>query len=209
MKHPFLIWILILLLLLTGCASASSSPASSPKGEPVTPTPDIMPRLDASPTPSDSTLSQTCQVTDLNVYINEMDGYCFAYPMNFTLGDQPSDQPDVLGPAVDDSVEPIHATLTVEFSPAADKSLREQAESYLREFSVADPATYAWTQVPIGGEAGLMVEPVPAMLSYRIVFVQHNGRLFHLLFWPVDIPEAQSNLNDLTQTTLGSFAFIK
>ncbi len=52
-----------------------------------------MPRLDPSPTPSDSTLPLTCQVTDLKVYINEMDGYCFAYPMRFTLGDQPSDQP--------------------------------------------------------------------------------------------------------------------
>jgi len=201
MKHCFIFWMLFFALLLAGCSSASSSQ------EVVTPTADIMPRLDSSPTPSDSRLPLTCQLRDLNVYINEM--YCFAYPMNFTLGDQPSDQPDVLGPAVDDSVEPIHATLTVEFAPASDKSLREQAESYLKEFSMADPATYTWTQVSVGGEAGLMVEPVTTMLSYRIVFVQHNGTLFQLLFWPVDIPEAQSDLNDLTQTILGSFAFTR
>ena len=203
MKYRFIFWILFSALLLAGCGSASSSQ------EVATPTPDIMPRLDPSPTPSDSIIPLTCQVTDLNVYINEMDGYCFAYPMNFTLGDQPSDQPDVVGPAVDDSLEPIHATLTVEFAPASDKTLREQAEAYLKEFSVADPATYTWTQVPVGGEAGLMVEPVPVMLSYRIVFVQHNGTLFRLLFWPVDISEAQSDMNDLTQTTLGSFSFLK
>ena len=203
MKQRFLVWILILTLILAGCTPASNGP------ETVIPTPNIMPRLDPSPTPSDSTLPLTCQVTDLNVYINLMDGYCFAYPMNFTLGDQPSDLPEVLGPAVDDSVEPIHATLTVEFSPATDKSLHEQAELYLKEFSVADPATYSWTQVSVGGEAGLMVEPIPAMLSYRIVFVQHDGHVFHLMYWPVDIPEAQSDLNDLTQTTLGSFAFTK
>jgi hypothetical protein len=129
--------------------------------------------------------------------------------MNFTLGDQPSDSPDVLGPVVDDSVEPIHATLTVEFAHATDKPLHEQAEAYLKEFSVADPSTYTWTQVPVGDEAGLMVEPVPVMLSYRIVFVQHDDKLFRLMYWPVDIPEAQSDLNDLTQTTLGSFAFTK
>jgi len=203
MIHRFLVWIFILTLLPAGCTPVSNGP------ETVTPTPNIMPRLDPSPTPSDSTLPLTCQVTDLNVYINEMDGYCFAYPMNFTLGDQPSDQPDVLGPAVDDSVEPIHATLTVEFSPATDKSLREQAELYLKEFSVADPATYSWTQVSVGGEAGLMVEPIPAMLSYRIVFVQHDGHVFRLMYWPVDNPKAQPDLNDLTQTTLGSFAFTK
>lgn len=195
--------ILTCILLLAGCSSASSIP------EAATPPPYIMPRLDPSPTPSDGTLPLTCQVTDLNVYINEMDGYCFAYPMNFTLGDQPSGKPNVLGPALDESMEPIHATLTVEFASASDKPLREQAELYLKEFSIADPSMYSWTQVPVGGEAGWMVEPVPAMLSYRIVFVQRDGTLFRLLYWPVDIPEAQSDLNDLTQTTLGSFAFTK
>jgi hypothetical protein len=203
MNRRFTVRTLFFILLFAGCTSASDSP------EAATATPNIMPRLDPSPTPSDSTLPLTCQVTDLNVYTNEMDGYCFAYPMNFTLGDQPTDKPNVLGPALDDSVEPIHATLTVEFAPATDKPLREQAELYLKEFSVADPATYMWAQLQVGGEAGWMVEPVPAMLSYRIVFVQHNGNLFRLMYWPVDISEAQSDLNDLTQTTLGSFAFTK
>jgi len=203
MKAQTLIWTLFLILLLSGCASASSSP------EPATATPNIMPRLNPSPTPSDSTLPLTCQITDLNIYINEMDGYCFAYPTRFTLGDQPSDKPDILGPALDNSVEPIHATLSIEVSPATDKTLREQAEMYLKEFSVADPATYSWTQVPVGGEAGLMVESIPAMLSYRIVFVQHNGNIFRLLYWPVDILEAQADLDELTQTTLSSFAFTK
>jgi len=203
MKAQTLIWTLFLILLLSGCASASSSP------EPATATPNIMPRLNPSPTPSDSTLPLSCQITDLNIYINEADGYCFAYPTRFTLGDQPSDKPDILGPALDNSVEPIHATLSIEVLPATDKTLREQAETYLKEFSVADPATYSWTQVPVGGEAGLMVEPIPAMLSYRIVFVQHNGNMFRLMYWPVDIPTAQADLDELTQTTLGSFAFTK
>ena len=203
MKGHSWIGILIVALLAAGCSPASNDPGL------VTPTPNIVPRLNPSPTPSDSTLPLTCRVTDLNVYINEADGYCFAYPTRFTLGDQPSDKPDVRGPALDDSVEPIHATLTVEFAPATDRPLREQAEAFLKEFSVADPTSFTWTQVPVGGESGWMVEPVPAMLAYRIVFVQHNGNLFRLLYWPVDIPEAQNDLNDLTQTTLGSFAFLR
>ena len=197
-------WALILALLFSGCASASLPP------EPATVTPDVMPLLDPFPTPSDSTLPLTCQVTDLNVYIDEAGGYCFAYPSRFSLGEQPSDKPVVLGPAVDDSVEPIHATFGVEVTSAAtDKNLREQAETYLREFSVMDPATFTWTQVQVGGEVGWMVEPIPAMLAYRIVFVQHNGYLYRLLYWPVDISEAKADLDELTQTTLGSFAFTK
>jgi hypothetical protein len=196
--------LLLTLFFLSGCTSVSITP------EPAGVTPDIMPRLNPSPTPSDSTLPLTCQVTDLKVYINEMNGYCFAYPMRFTTGEQPSDKPDIQGPAVDDNSEPIHATLAVEVEPAStDKSLREQAVDYLKDFSVVNPETFTWSQVTVGGETGWMVEPVPAMLSYRIVFVQHNGSIYRLLFWPVDIPEAQADLNDLTQTTLGSFAFMK
>jgi hypothetical protein len=197
------IWKWTFTLLLAGCASASSTPTAESV------TPGGMPRLDPSPTASGSTLPLTCQVTDLKVYINEADGYCFAYPTRFTLGDQPSDKPDVRGPALDDSHEPIHATLTVEFAPATNESLRSQAEVFLKEFSVVDPATFTWTQLQVDGETGWMVEPVPAMLAYRIVFVQHNGSLFRLMYWPVDIPQAQTDLNELTQTTLGSFAFTK
>lgn len=204
MKHRIFLFAMLFILFLGGCASVSNTP------QPPSATPNGMPRLDPSPTPSSSTLPLTCQVTDLNVYINEANGYCFAYPSRFTLGDQPSDKPDVRGPAVDESAEPIHATLSVEVSPtAADKSLREQAEAYLKDFSVVDAATFTWDQIQVDGETAWKVEPIPAMLAYRIVFVQHNGSMFRLMYWPVDIPEAQPDLNDLTQTSLGSFAFTK
>lgn len=203
MRHRIL-FLFLALFLMAGCGSGTDSAA------PGTATPEIMPRLDPSPTASGSTLPLTCQITDLNVYIDKMDGYCFAYPARFTLGDQPSDKPGIRGPALDDSSEPIHATLTVEVEPAAaEKTLRQQAEIYLKDFSVVDPATFQWSEVTVGGEPGWRVEPVPAMLAYRIVFVEHDGNLYRLLFWPVDIPAAQADLDDLTQTTLGSFSFLK
>lgn len=195
---------LLLILLLTGCGSASDSP------EPVTPTPNSMPRLDPSPTPSDSTLPLTCQVTDLNVYLNEADDYCFAYPTRFVEGQHPVlNTPAILGPTIGDGVDPVYASFAVLVTPATGESLQTQAEAFLKEFSAADSASYTWTQVPVGGEAGLMVEPVPVMLSWRIVFVQHNGNLFRLMYWPVDVFEARADLDELTQTTLGSFAFTR
>ena len=195
---------LIIVLTSTGCISASPSP------EPTTPTQDIMPRLDPSPTPSDSALPLTCQVTDLNVYVNKTDGYCFAYPTRFTEGTQPMlDIPAIVGPTIGNGVDPVFASFAVQIMPAIEESLRAQAEAFLKEFSAADPASFTWTQVPVGGEAGLMVEPVPVMLSWRIVFVQHDGNLFCLMYWPVDLPETKTDLDELTQTTLGSFAFTK
>lgn len=54
-----------------------------------------------------------------------------------------------------------------------------------------------------------MVEPVPAYGSWRYVFVLHNGSLFRLSYWDVASEIAQPDLDELTQTTLGSFAFTK
>ncbi|RPI30736.1 MAG: hypothetical protein EHM70_13150 [Chloroflexota bacterium] len=174
-----------------------------------TPTPEVFIPLDPSPTPSGSDLPLTCQVTDLNVYIDRAAGYCLAYPLDFNLGDQPSDKSDIRGPAIGSGVEPVYATLSIEVTPLENgKSLQEQAETFIRDFSVVDPATMTWEQVTVGGEKGWMVEPVPVMLSWRIVFVAHNGSLYRLMYWPVDVPEAKADLDELTQTTLGSFAFI-
>ncbi|MGE5376998.1 MAG: hypothetical protein ACM3XO_18235 [Bacteroidota bacterium] len=204
MRNLIFLLIMSLTFVMGGCATAPDTPLAASA------TPNILPRLDPSPTPSGSTLPLTCQVTDLKVYVNERDGYCFAYPTRFTLGDQPAGNPEILGPAVDDSHEPIHARLNVEVEPVqADMTLREQAESYLKKFSVFDPATFTWSQVTVGGEPGWMVEPVTAMLAYRIVFIQHRGNIYRLLFWPVDIPHAQADLDDLTQTMLGSFSFTR
>ncbi len=86
MISPIFVWTLIFILLLSGCALTAHGL------QPATGAPGIMPGLDPSPTPSNSNLPLTCQVTDLNVYISEADGYCFAYPTRFTLGDQPGDK---------------------------------------------------------------------------------------------------------------------
>lgn len=119
------------------------------------------------------------------------------------------DVPAITGQPIGNGVDPIFASFAVQITPAANEPLEAQVGSFLEEFSVADPASFTWTQVSVGNETGLMVEPVPVMLSWRIVFVLHNGKIFRLMYWPVDIPEAQADLNDLTQTTLGSFAFIR
>ena len=200
----FRILSLIFLLLFTGCSYALSTPGLA------TATPNIMPRLDPSPTPSNSTLPLTCQVTDLKVYINEMDGYCFAYPNRFAVQEQPSDKPDVRGPSYGSNGEPVYATFAVDIAPAiSELTARAEAELFLKDFTVADIDSLAWNPVMIDGEWGWMVEPVPTRGAWRFVFVQHNGYLFRLAYWPVDILEVRADIDELAQTTIGSFAFTK
>ena len=144
------------------------------------------------------------------MYIDPGDGYCFAYPIQFTLGEQPSDKPDVLGPAIGSPYEPVHATFRVEsvqFDAA--QSLDQQVDRFLKDFTVVELDSMTRTPVTVGGEAGLMVEPIPVQLSWRIIFLPHGERLYRLMYWPVDLPEAKADLDELTQVTIGSFEFLK
>jgi hypothetical protein len=152
----------------------------------------------------------TCQVTDLNVYIDQKNGYCFAYPLGFTMGASPYlEVPAVLGPAVDQSPDAVAATFGVVVTPVEPgQKLSTQADNFLKEFSNVDLKTLTRTDLTVGGEPAMMVDNVPVQLSWRVVFVQHGGKLYRLMYWPTDVPAAQSDLEELYQTTLNSFAFL-
>jgi hypothetical protein len=208
MKQYFLTLGLIAILLLNGCSFALSTlePVSSPQA--ATPTPNIMPRLDPSPTPSGSTLPLTCQVTDLSVYIDSDAGYCFAYPPRFTLQD--SGEIVIRGPGHGSSTEPVYATCSMVVRPADPQyTARGESEIFLKDFTTVDIDSLTWNQVLVGGEWGWIVEPVPTLGVWRFVFLQHNGYLYRLSYWPVDMPEARADVDELTQVTVASFAFTK
>jgi hypothetical protein len=188
----------------------TSVPSPVPNVDPITPTPEVFNPLDPSPTPLESILPLTCQVTDLNVQIDRPNGYCFAYPKRFAFDTHPIfNVPAVQGPPVGSATEPVFATFYVETAPAAsDQTLDQQAKAFLEEFTTVAPASLSRTPLTLGGEEAVVVDHVPGYLSWRIVFVIHNGKVFRLMYWPVDVPEAQTDINELYQTTLNSFAFI-
>jgi hypothetical protein len=177
---------------------------------PPTPTPEVFIPLNPSPTPASSDLPMTCQVTDLNVFIDRESGYCFAYPLRFTRKDPNSPLPVVMGPGIGSPSEPVYAMFTVEQAPYDPQlSLDQQVDSFLASFSVVDPNSSPRARLIVDEEVAVLVESVPVHLSWRIVFVQHNGVLYRLMYWPVDVAEAQPDLEELYQTSLGSFSFIE
>ncbi len=182
----------------------------TPKGDPLAPTLEIFNPLDPSPTPSGSDLPLTCQVTDLNVFIDRAAGHCFAYPKRFAIGNQPLlNASAVLGPEVGHGGDTIRASFAVALaSYDPNQLLDKQVDDFLREFTTAAPQSLARVSLTVGGEAAVMVDMVPVQLSWRLVFVPHNGQLYRLMYWPVDVPEAKADLEELYQTTIGSFAFL-
>jgi hypothetical protein len=215
--------LLLYLLIVFLAACTSRDPANStPQGQNLlstptphslpepTPTPEIFNPLNPSPTPSTSDLPMTCQITDLKVQVDRAAGYCFAYPERYHYDAQPMfNVMAVQGPPVGSSTEPVSAAFYVETSPAAaGQSLEQQVDSFLKDFTAADPVSLGRTALTLDGEDAILVDQIPGYLSWRIVFAIHDGVLYRLMYWPVDVPEVKTDLEELYQTTLNSFAFI-
>lgn len=196
---------------LTACVpSAPQQPGSgsSPLADPATPTPEIFRPLDPSPTPSESDLPLTCQVTDLNVFVDRAAGFCFAYPMSFTAGEADGAAAYVFGPALEDGAQPLRASLTVAIRPLpAGSNLARLTDGFLASLGEA-PWPIERTRYALGGEPAEMLAPVPGLGSARIVLLIHGLDLYTLTFHPVDAERAARDLEDLVQTVNGSFAFL-
>jgi len=200
-----------LLLLVSIILTACTLP--TPVGAPPTLTPEAFNPLNPFPTTSSNDLPLSCQVTGLKVYADKAAGYCFAYPVNFLVNDQPSDKPLLQGPAVDSSGE-VYTNLKIEvttFDPS--KSLAQQVDEFMAEFTVIDPAFFEYTLINVAGESAILVEKArvdnkPVQMNWRIVFVPHAGSLYRLIYRPVDVTEVKADMDALYQTTTGSFTFL-
>lgn len=201
--------VLCLAITMAACGPAAVEEPQEIAG-PVTPTPEIFNPLDPSPTPSDSTLPMTCQITDLGIYINEEWGYCFAYPREYALDDSRALEGivNLYGPALEDNADPIRVSLEITTRPVPERSVPSGlVDAYLTSFHD--------TSVPIsrgpwllGSEPAEKLEPVPGLLSSRVIMALHSDILFTLQFHPSDIEIAKPGLDALTQTVSGSFAFL-
>ncbi|MDQ2692450.1 MAG: hypothetical protein M3Y68_10495, partial [Chloroflexota bacterium] len=195
--------------IIAACAPLQTA-APQTTFELATPTPEIFNPLDPSPTPSGSTLPLTCQVTDLGVYVDEKWGYCFAYPGTFTL-DQSRAAEGIItlsGPGLEDSANPARVSLEITAQVAPHQSgLTPLVDAYQRSLGE--------TPIPIGREIGMLggkpaeiLDPVPGLLSSRVLIALNEDVLFTLRFHPSDLDLAKPALEALNQTVTGSFAFL-
>jgi hypothetical protein len=207
--RSILLAVLVMAILVAAC-KANETAVPTPHGDPLAPTPEVFNPLDPSPTPSGSDLPLTCQVTDLNVSIDRAAGYCFAYPKRFAIDIQPLlNTSAVLGSNVGHGGDTVQTTFAVQIGPYDPNILLvKQVDDFLRQFTAADPASLARVALNVAGEEAMMVDMVPVQLNWRLVFVPHNGQLYRLMYWPADVPEAKADLEELYQTTIGSFAFL-
>ena len=205
----FHVTLFLITVLITACAP-TAVPEPQRTAELPTPSPEVFNPLDPSPTPPDSNLPLSCQVTDLNVYVNEEWSYCFAYPKDFTLNESPGTpgSMSLYGPEVEANGERARVSLEVTTQPVPQGSeLAGLVDAFLTSFHDA-PSPITREPLTLGSEPAERLEPIPGLLSSQVIMTLHRNVLFTLRFQPSDIDVMKLDLEAVVQTVTGSFTFL-
>lgn len=195
MKPPRYSYLLCLLALLAAGCSAAATPT-------------------ATPVPPTSTPKTDCTASaSLLVYTDSDGRYCLLYPANFEVRHETEGQVAFYGPPLDDSLEPVIASLTIQAEgPAAGRAMTEIMGDY---WVICNrPASKCLHQnLTLGGQPAEMVEGVfgESPVASRQVFVIHADTVYHLSLYPVgaSFPQAAPDVELLWQTLLDSFVFFQ
>jgi hypothetical protein len=218
-KSYFSVSLLILVLILAACTPAAQPVATATAigGElsdpSATPTIAAAPSITSYPSQEAEVIVEPetngCPVTNGPRYVNNLYGYCFAYPEGFAVQVQTPQGPALVGPALDDSSDPVRVSLTISARPVPESAeLGGLVTGFLGQSSIRDiPEPLERTGIQAGGEPAEMLEPVPGRLSSRVVSILHGATFYQLYFTPMDLPEAEAGLQNLYETVLTSLAF--
>lgn len=142
-------------------------------------------------------------------YVMRQDDYCFIYPARFEQGNLSNRQPNILGPALDKSLDPLRANLTIEVKPANGKGLDSLVDEALKEFAgMSGIQPIKRTSITLAQGPAIVAEPIPGRLSSRVVFTVHGDKLYRLAFWPVGMPQAQADMDELYNMVTSSFGHL-
>jgi hypothetical protein len=194
------------LLLAQACAPLNAAPPVTARATPTAVvTHALLPTYVAiSPSP--------CGAAGMLVYSDPVYGYCFAYPERFTLAEAGVDRLLIRGPALDQNVDPLHASLAVRLHPVPPGShLEPLMNGYLSQFVNRVTVPVSRESARLGGEPAEVVEVIPGREGTREVLALHGDTLYHLAFSPSvrDFSAAASEVETLFRAVLDSFSFFE
>jgi len=184
--------------LPTDAAIPTSTPeppaVAKPTAEPPTPTPEIfIARTQAIPGPEIVALPVPCVEEDLAAYVNLTDGYCCAFPKEFSL--RKDTGIGIYSGPLSEGVEPLIVTAGVQVLPAGDKTLDGAVGAFIDEFVGPNPPwEIPQTALSFRTEPGRLLDPIPGLGSSRAVIILHNNREYRLIFYPSPVnPDGSLN----------------
>lgn len=225
----FVVVSLMLVSVLTACAPGSAVSAPAPTAGPqsttapqptvvpiASPRPQVEPTVEPTVAPQpvapalDAQLPESCHVTDHELYVNPFDGYCFAYPSRFELAAAEIGSPVLYGPALDQNLDALRASLVMEVEVAIkNANLAQIVDGYLKQFENLNVPAITRSAITLGGEPAEMLEVVPGREGSRDVFALHDGTLYHFMFSPSvrDFAVAKADVEELYSAVTTSFSF--
>ena len=144
--------------------------------------------------------------------LDQQNGYCLTYPKDFSLQHPYPNVTELIGPALDKSLDPLQAQLLITNEGAVNnRTLDALADEYWRDSQVP----VVKSDLKLGDESALAAENVQmgeSSWKTRQVVSIHNGIVYHLTFSPVDggirSSQAAPDIDRLWKAVTSSFTFI-
>jgi len=163
-------------------------------------------------------LPEACYMEGQTIFADPDLGLCFALPLNFALApDAPGTQ--IAGRPLGPGPEPLFATLDIERRPAEGRDVASLVDDYLAQLPDTG-TTVRRSEVTLGGDPAIILEPVPGRLASRQIAVVHGPGDFYILSvgptfrdtpedqWTDEMRQAQAQADELFETATMSFAFL-
>jgi len=201
-------------LLLSACSPLAKpventvAPSATPLA-PASPSAQPAPPTETSPVDTTTPGAAGCPLSGETLYVNNLYGYCFAYPESFKVQIDNPQAPAIIGQALDESSDPLRVSLVVSARPIAEGAdLEGLVSGFLSQNAISQlPTPVQRTPTSLGGEPAEVLEGVPARLSMRVMMALHGPLVYQLYFHPSGEEAAAADLEELYQKVLDSFTF--
>jgi hypothetical protein len=157
------------------------------------------------------TLPASCLPGDQSLapYVDPGGRYCLLFPNHFRIGDVTLDRTNFYGPPLDQSLEPLFASLALQVEGAANgRDLSQVVDEFVQANAQGLPVTRR--PITLGGEPAEVVEGVPGRLLSWQVFVIHADTVYHLSLFPMDpgVPQVEPDTQAVWQAVSTSLTFM-
>lgn len=154
------------------------------------------------------TIGQSCLSAEQAFVLRPAEGYCLALPQGFALGAQGDGSLVINGPALDQSPEPVRASLSVTVKPAEGKTLAEIVDAYVDTLPPTETPVQR-TETSLGGEPAIRLDGVPSRGGTTEIMAVHNDNLYSLAFQPdpQGVMEAAEDWQRLFELATSTFTF--
>jgi hypothetical protein len=134
-------------------------------------------------------------------------GYCFLFPIAYDVEQPAEGVLSVLGPPLDDSIEPVRATLYVSVQDAQGRTVEDFVGENL---ATVQGLEISQSSITLGGEEAIVLDGMPGQATNRQIFIVHADKLYILVFSPFAKDygeEAYAQVQELYNLVTSSWAW--